>query len=274
MRIAIVHPAMMTDRLAEAFARAVDIGVDGVEVHYASAAIAAVLNDPGHAAQLKEAAFASGLAVAGLCLDCFCAEPALIGRPEIVDRSQHVLLGAMGTAGEAGAAVVAVPFFGKNTIEADGEFDRAAAALLEMIEHAEETGVVLAIESTLAIHQQENLLNLLGYPPEAGIYYNTAVAVSRKQDPATAIRQLGSDAIAQVRIRDVRVVEGAPPDFGVPIGSGDIDFDAVGMALAAVGFDGWVVVEPPPVDDEAGALAVAAEAVRFTRAALKDVVGQ
>ena len=274
MQIAIAHPALATDRLDEMFVRAKQIGADGLEVHYASAAIATALNDPEHAAELKQAAAGADLAVAGLCLDCFCAEPALIGRPEMIGRSQHVLLGAMGTAGQAGARMVAVPFFGKNAIEIDDEFDRAANALLEMIDHAEEAGVVLAIESTLASHRQENLLTHLGNTAESGIYYNTAVALSRKYDLATGIRHLGPDAIAQVRFRDVRIAEAAPPDFNVPLGEGNVDFHTVVMALRAVSFDGWVVVEPPHVEDEARALPAARAAVRFTRAVLEDATVQ
>ena len=143
---------------------------------------------------------------------------------------------------------------------------RAAEALAEMVDPAEEAGVLLVIESSLAFHQQEFLLNYLGSTGAVKVCCNTAVALSRKFDVVTGIRQLSSEAIAYVRLKDVRIAEGKPPDFTVPLGEGDVDFRAVMQALRAVGYDGWAVVDPPPSDEALRKpLPAARKAVDFAR---------
>jgi len=274
MRIAIVHPALGTEDLREAFALAADAGADGIEIRYASAATATVLGRPEHARQLAELTGKTEVAIPSLHLDCFRAEPALIGRQEIIDGAQQVLLRALGAASEAGAEMVTVPFFGKNAIELEEELTRAANALLDMVEHAEEAGVVIAVESTLAFHQEQFLLNHLGSTGDVKVCCNTGVALSRKLDVVTGIRQLPAGDIAFVRFRDVRIAEGAPPDFDVPLGEGHVDFGAVVQAIHAVGYDGWVIVEPPPVGGgPREAVRAAEKAVDFAREILKDAAG-
>ena len=245
MRIGIIHPAVGEEELEDVFARAAEAGADGVEVHYASAATALALNDPLHADRLAAAATDSGLAISSLCLHCLAATPSLIGRPEVIQSGQQVVLRALGCAAQAGARAVTIPFFGKNTIEIEEELSRAADALLELVDQAEEVGVVLAVESGLAFHQQQFLLDRLGNTGFVRISCNPAVAVARKLDMPTGIRQLGAPAIAQVRLKDVRLVEGGLPDFDVPLGEGDVDFRAVAQALRAVAYDGWAIAEPP-----------------------------
>jgi len=273
MQIGIVHPALGEETLAATFAHAAKVGVEGVEVHYASAAIATALGRPEHARELKAAAADAGLAIPSLSLGCLGAQPSLIGRPELIESGQQLLLRALACAAEAGAEMIVVPFFGKNVIEIEDELNRAAEALLEMVEHAEEAGVVLAVESTLAFHQEEFLLSYLGNAPEVRISCNTGVALSRKLDVVTGIRQLPAGGIAQVRFKDVRIAEGAPPDFDVPLGEGDVDFRAVVQALRAVGYDGWVIVDPPIADAESP-VPVVKRAVQFARDILQNAGGE
>ena len=267
MRIAIVHHVLGAEELADIFAFAARARADGVEIHYASAGVATALGQPEHARRLAELSAETGLAVPSLCLTCFRGEPALIGRPEIIERAEQTLLHALGAAAEAGAEMVTVPFFGKNAIEVEDELRRAADALLDVVDHAEEAGVVIAVDSTLPFHQQQFLLSHVGNTGDVKVCCNTGVALSRKLDVATGIRQLPPQAIAQARFKDVRITEGAPPDFDVPLGEGDVDFRAVVQALRAVGFDGWVVVEPAAANAE-DLLPAAQQAVNFARSVL------
>lgn len=274
MRIAVVHPALGADEPREIFARAAKAGAAGAEVHYASAAIASVLGDGEHAEQLRLAADKAHVAIAGLCLDCLNAHPALIGRPGVIETTHQLILRALGAAAAAGARNLTIPFFGKNAIELESEFTRATDALFEMVDHAEEAGICLALETTLPCHQQENLLIHLGNSDYAKISCNTAVALSRKADVATAIRQLGAERIAQVRCRDVRIAEGMPPDYDVPLGEGDVDFHAVAQSLQAVGFEGWVIVDPPmPEPASKRPVAAARKAVEFARNLFEGAAG-
>jgi sugar phosphate isomerase/epimerase len=274
MRIGIVHPALGAEVLDEAFARAAQAGADGVEVDYASAALATALGDAAHAKELADAAKGAGVAAVALRLTCLREQPSLIGRPEMIGDYQHLLLSALGCAAEAGAPIVTVPFFGKNTIEVEDELSRAADALLEMVDHAEEAGVVLSVESTLAFHQQEFLINHLGNTGDVKVCCNTAVGLSRKLDVPMGLRQLGAGAIAFVRFRDVRMAENEPPDFDVPLGEGHVDFRAVAQAIHAIGYDEWVVVDPIVTEQTLNdPVPTAQAAVAFARELLQNTVG-
>jgi sugar phosphate isomerase/epimerase len=273
MRIGIIHPAVGEEELENVLARAAQAGAEGVEFHYASAATALALNEPLHAARLAAAATESGLAISSLCLHCLAAVPSLIGRPEVIQTGQQVVLRALGCAAAAGVGAVTIPFFGKCTIEVEEELNRAADALGELVDQAEEVGVVLAVESSLAFHQQQFLLDRLGNTGFVKVSCNPAVALARKLDMPTGLRQLGAGAIAQVRIKDVRLVEGGPPDFDVPLGQGNVDFRAVAQAMLAISYDGWVIAEPPvTVQTAKDPLANARQAVAFAKA-LFDGVG-
>ena len=83
---------------------------------------------------------------------------------------------------------------------------------------------------------------------------------------ATAIRDLGREAIGQIHFRDVRISEGQPPDYNLALGEGNVDFRAVVQALRAIGYDGWIILETPPGADP---LASASANLAFARDALK-----
>lgn len=249
MRLGITHTTLPAGNLAEAFSQAARLGAGGIEIDYPSTGMAAALKSPQHAEQLKRAAGESGVAIASLCLTFLRNEPALIGRPETIKRNVELVIRALGCAAEAGADMVVLPFFGKNTIEVEDELTRATGALLDLVEHAEEAGVVLAVESTLPFHQQEYLLTQFGKTGDVKVCCNTAVATARKLDAPTGLRKLGADALAMVRFNDVKIVEGAAADYAVQFGTGNVDFGAVVQALRAIGYDGWTMVQPPEAHD-------------------------
>ncbi len=250
MRPGITHTAIAAENLTDAFSQAARLGAAGIEIDYPSTGIASTLNVPEHAEQLKRAAGDSGVAIAGLCLSYLRNEPALIGRPETIERNVELAIRALGCAAETGADMVVLPFFGKNAIEIEDELTRATDALLDLVEHAENAGIVLAVESTLPFHQQEYLLSQLGETGDVKICCNTAVATSRKLDAPTGLRKLGADSLAMVRFKDVKIVEGAVPDCEVQFGTGNVDFGAIIQALRAIGYDGWAMVQPPEVGDK------------------------
>jgi len=245
MRLGINHTTLPAKDLAEAFSQAARLGAAGIEIDYPSTGMAAALKNPEHAGQLKRLAGESGVAVASLCLSFLRDEPALIGRPETIERNVELVIRALGCAAEAGADMVVLPFFGKNVIEVEDELARATGALLDLVEHAEEAGVVLAIESTLPFHQQEYLLTQLGKTGDVKVCCNTAVATARKLDAPTGLRKLGADALAMVRFNDVKLIEGAAADYAVGFGTGNVDFGAAVQALRAIGYDGWAIIQPP-----------------------------
>ena len=254
MRIGISTLSAGPVTLDTAFALARQAGAEGIEVAYSGKPGAqALVRWTEEAERLKALAAKGGLALAGLNLAFLCEAPSLIGARQAAARWQPIVRDALTVAAATQAGTVIVPFFARNAIETQDHLDRAAAALADLVEGAEDAGVVLGIESSLNFDQQQFLLDYLGKSPFAKVCYDTGQALARKLDVPTGIRDLGAERIAQVHIKDVRIAEAQPPDFTVALGEGSVDFPAVAQALKAVGFDGWTVLETPPTDDPAAA---------------------
>lgn len=257
MRLGILNKSLSGDSLQAAFDLARQAGAEGVEIAYSTTQEARQLRRwEEHAQAVSAMVGDTGLAVPSLNLACLCGAPSLIGSSDVVESSLGLVRSAISAARAIGARVVVVPFFGKNAIEVERELGKAADALARLAEPAEEAGVILGVESTLNSNQQLFLLDHLGHTGNVRIYFDTGDSLAHKFDVATGIRDLGGERIVQVHLKDVRIAEGAPPDFDVALGQGDVDFRAVAQALAAVRFDGWGILETPPgADPLAGARA-------------------
>lgn len=266
MKIGIMDSFLGAETRAEGFRLAAEAGAEGVEVVYASTDQTKQL-DENHAAELKDLAEQHKLAIPSLCIGVVNHTPSLITGAEAAGETLELLRRAIDFAAAAGADVLLVPFFEKNAIETSEELDKAAEALNELVEPAEQTGVTLGVESSLNADQLEYLLDALTGSPNVKVYYDTANAFARKLDPVTFIRDLGPGRIAQVHFKDVRVTSGQPPEFDIPLGNGDVDFRGVMQALRAVEYDGWVVIEAGGGDDP---LEAAKTNIAFARELLKD----
>jgi hexulose-6-phosphate isomerase len=265
MRLGFMHHLLGADRLDEAFARASSLGLDGLEVSYGPQQ-ASWLADPDHSRELQQLAARNNLAVCSLCMGFVCTGPSLVEAPAEISRAIETIERGIGVASDAGAKVVLVPFFGASAIEVEAELTRAIDAITELSATAERLGVVLGVESTLNLNQQQFLLEHFAGSDFVKIYYDTGNALGRKLDLPTMVRQLGPAAIAGMHFKDIKTAPSAPPDSAIKLGQGNVDFSAVVQAMRAVKYDGWVVLETPPLDD---AMNTARENIKFARDLLK-----
>lgn len=252
MRLGIVSTVVGASDLAEAFGRAAAAGAEGIEIAYSSLGDERLLAQDDHPRAVGELAARHKLEIPSLNLAFLCREMALIGQGPAAERAQGNITLALKQARAIGAKVVLIPFFGKNTIETEQELERATELLMPLVEQAEEAQIILGIESTLNLSQKRFLLDQLGSSDFVKLYYDVGNAVGRRLDAATGIRELGAQAIAQVHFKDVRLSEGAPPDFDVALGAGNVDFSRIIQALKAVRYDGWIMLETPPGSDPVG----------------------
>jgi sugar phosphate isomerase/epimerase len=246
MQFGIMSTALAAEGLEQALGQAAEAGADGLEVVYQTDRQAAELSIGGYPARLRQAAEDAGVKVPSICLGVLCRRPSLIGTPEQIAGGRQKVLAAIQAAAEGGVETVLVPFFAHNAIEMDEELSRAAEALAALAEPAEQAGVTLGVESTLNFGQQQFLLDSVGHSHAVRMYVDTANALARKLDFATGLRDLGSAGVAQIHFKDVRLVEGQPPDYAVALGEGNVDFQAAARAIEAIGYDGWIVMETPP----------------------------
>jgi sugar phosphate isomerase/epimerase len=224
-------------------------GLDGIEV---------TLGADDAVKQFADAAFRrtfrQTLTKAGCEAPSFC--PGLLNQgnlgnsePDLVKRAGHVLDTVIDAAPDVGARVVLVPFFGKADLKGDAKVDLLVERIKPFADRARTKKLVLALETTLPARSLLSVLERIG-SPAVKVYYDLANAVWQKYDPAAEIRELGP-AIAQVHLKD-NVAD--PKGWGgfriVPLGSGRVDFASCAMALRAVRYDGWYVLETAVVDND------------------------
>ena len=261
MRIGIQQTALGKVSLAKCFSRARRAGAEGIGLCYRTADEARGLGDARHVSTLHSFVERFDVSIAGLHLGVMCEDAWLIGPAGLIAQSQQLVRQAIATAAELGCPDVIVPFFGRNRIELPTEFDTAGAAMSELAETAEEQRVVLAVESSLHLGQLQQLLAGCG-SDFVKVCLDTGDVTACRHDAASMISALGAHDIAQVHIKDVRIVSGLAPDFNVRLGRGDVPFRGVANALQSVGYDGWVVLETPPGDDNGS---IAAAHVEYAR---------
>jgi hexulose-6-phosphate isomerase len=266
MHLGILQTSVASDSLEKAFQIARAAGAQGLEVACQSESdVEALFSDAG-VKTINRLRQMHALEVPSLALNLLCANASLFGSGSEVARACKLITQAMHAAGIVGAQVVLVPFFGKATIETDLELDRVIGNLLDLAEQADAAEVTLGVESTLNADQQLYLLSHMAPYTSVKMYFDTGNMLARKLDPAKCLRDLGKGNICQMHFKDCRLSrEGEPPDFKVALGQGNVDFKAVANAMAAVGFDGWVVLETPAGED---ALASAKANLDFARGVL------
>jgi sugar phosphate isomerase/epimerase len=215
------------------------------------------LRSPDRLEGLRRARAATGLAVPSLVLGEHSDRGGIADtEPIVAERAREDIEQTVRWAAELGAAAILVPFFGRAELSDDVDLDRAAAALRPLCERAAERGVTLCYEGTLPAHRITVLAERVG-SQAFGCYFDVANPVPRGMDTATEIRALG-DLVRCVHFKDARVHVG-----DVHPGLGLVDFSATSEALAAIGYDGWLVLETP-----AGPPELVARDLAFARSVL------
>ena len=263
MPVGILQCSLDPDQPGTSFQLASQAGADGMELACASDKQADAMLSEEAVAQVAQWKQQYGLQVPGIALAVLSQTESLFGKPKVAEAADRLIRRALATAKAIGAETVILPFLGKATIEFDPELDRVIDALPELAEEAEQADLTLGIECTLNVNQQLHLLEHLSMYASVKACYDTGCALVRRLDPATFLRDLGPGNICQIHFRDVRLGEdGRPPEWNVALGEGDVDFSAVASAIAAMSYEGWIVLETPATDDP---LAAAKVNMQFAR---------
>ncbi len=266
-KLGIMSACLQAQGMEEAFSRAKQAGADGLEVCYSNENEALSLGKADHVRQLTDLASSTGVAISSLALTVLCRERTLLGDDKHTDAALDIIERALDTAASVGAPVLLVPFFGKNVIDLEDDLRKACNALSEVVDTAEQAGVIIGVESTINFNQQHYMIENLGATGWVRSYLDTGNALARKLDLPTGIRDLAGEAIAGIHFKDVHIKEGHPADANIKLGEGDVDFDACVLAMEAIGYDGWVVLETASLDDP---VATAKTNLDFARNALAN----
>jgi hexulose-6-phosphate isomerase len=197
-----------------------------------------ILSEDG-AGEIQRAGARHGVSVRSLCADGFIHLPLVdaSARDERLDLLNRLITAAHRIA----ARIVVLPFLEGNAF---ASMSHAATVLRQMassLDRAADARVTLAVESDWPAAGLHALLDEAAHP-SLGLCYDTGNAVSSGFDPAREIRALGS-RVVEVHIKDRR------KGRSVPLGEGEVDFEAVLAALDDIGFTGPLILETPAGGD-------------------------
>jgi sugar phosphate isomerase/epimerase len=252
MRIAIMESSFPGSDRATAAELTAQAGAQGLELIFPDRRAVDALSDDSRRAGITQSVADAGVVVSCLALTAICRTDGLVRPTENTAAAMDLIREALLAAADMGVSAVLVPFFGQSAIELEDDFKVACDCLLELSEAAEDAGVMIGVESNLAVNQQHVMLGHTGGGASVRHYFDTGNVLLRKRDPATEIRDLGTDALVGVHFKDAIVRSGQQAATDVLMGDGQVNFQAAAQSLKAVGYDGWVTLETPGLDDPAG----------------------
>ena len=236
----------------EGLAVAAELGFDGVEVCIGGDYATSALWAEGGAEQMRAAADAAGVAISSLSPGIFARLHPLADEPAQREEGERVMGQTIALCGPLGAGDILVPMFPRDYATWDeDQWDTFAAGLRRLAGQAESAGVTLGLETTMDAETLARLLDRIG-SPAAGVYYDVANTTNFGFDAPAELRALG-DRVVMIHVKDTDQRD---------LGEGRVPFDEVKAAIAAIGYDGWLVLETPRGDD---AVASARKNLAFTR---------
>lgn len=232
--------------IMDTFLLLADLGYDGVE-----------LDAPNDLpmGEVLAARDRSGLAIPGVINSMHWKAPLTDADPATRKIGVDAMRTALDNAKEYGAStVLLVPGVVNAETTYTTAYTRAQDEIRKVLDHAEATGVSIALENVwndflLSPLEAARFVDEFEHP-SLGWYFDVG-NVLRYGRPAHWIEALGS-RILKVDIKEyslTRMVEhGVWKGFDVEIGEGDCDWATVNRALAAVNYSGWGSAEVPGGD--------------------------
>lgn len=211
-----------------AFDVARQIGLDGVQVSYNSAADEAFLAKKENLDAIRAASKRTGVKVASLA----------IGRLNDIPykseaRTEEWVSNAVDAAKALGVRDILLAFFSKNDLRNDEAGKKAVVERLKKVApKAEKAGVVLAIESYLSAQEHLDIIQAVG-SPAVKVYYDFRNATDAGYDIFKEITMLGTRYISEIHTKE----------NGQLLGQGTLDWPRIRRALADIGYAGWMQIE-------------------------------
>ena len=189
---------------------------------------------------IKFEARRTGVEAASICLHLlnYDEHSPASGNAEHREAGREIIRNAIEACAIIGASVILVPFFGTAALKSEEQTQRLIDEMRGLSPVAEERGVCLALETSLEAPQLARVVESIG-SDLVKVYFDTGNTASKGLDVVREITALGG-LIAQVHVKD---------HPSRTLGEGDIDFAEALAALEDTGFDGYLVLETPSLDD-------------------------
>lgn len=220
----------------EGLAVAAAVGLDGLEISAAadngSPGDVLAVADAERRAAYKEQSKEHGVVVSSVAMGLLNGFP-MVSEPRAMAWTEQTIDGTK----DLGATVMLMAFFGKGDLRDKSgalktkDVDVLVGQLKELAPKAEQAGVILGLENTLSAEQNLDILGRV-QSNAVRVYYDVGNSTANGYDVPAEIRLLG-DRICQIHFKDNKG----------HLGKGEVDMSAVGTAMRAIGYAGWVVLE-------------------------------
>lgn len=259
-----IFPAAWTPvQKVEATAR---VGATGLELNIDANQLWTQRLDTAERQALRRGAADAGVAITSLCMNAHWVFNLASPDVRIRDLGVSLLLDAVRMAGELGAGAVLVPGCDQDQSPAD-RWELFRDGVMQAVGLAEQSGVQLALEAVgkpflLSTGLLLEMIDACGGSPCLGVYLDVGNSTRGGMDPAAEIRAAAGRAVL------CHVKDWNPQDESDRrLGAGGVDFAASLSALAAIGYDGFLLAELPPDPKDGDAVA------RHSVAFLTELIG-
>jgi hexulose-6-phosphate isomerase len=187
-------------------------------------------NTPG-ITRLKSLIESTGVCICSVCADYFMDKPFLrCGKKELDERLQE-LARILRNGRAVGVNRVVIPFVDASAICSSEDLHTVRDALRSALPLADETGVEIHMETSLAPAEFAKLLDSIPHP-RLKVNYDSGNSASLGYSPLDEFAAYG-DRIGSVHIKD-RLLKGGT----VPLGTGNADFPALFSCLEKIEYRG------------------------------------
>jgi hexulose-6-phosphate isomerase len=163
--------------------------------------------------------------------------------PTVREEAVELMLHLIDMCAEAGIGKILTAFFGDQAIETQEDVQRAVEGVRQCAPKAESQGVTLALEGTVDVDTWLRMIKMID-SEAVSIYYDVGNALRFGHDGPAELRRLDEEGLlAQIHIKDMTY-----DHRNMPLGEGDVDWDAVGEALREISYDDYLVLETPRSD--------------------------
>lgn len=189
---------------------------------------------------IGEAAQHTGIDVASICLHLLNHEeysPASV-RKDHRKLGSKIVKNSIEACSSIGASVILMPFFGSAALKSEEQRRLLVGEMKKLSTKAESNAVHLALETSLEAPEMVRIVDSIE-SDFVKIYFDTGNVVVQGYDLVQEIDTLG-ERIVQVHVKD---------HPGGTLGKGKIDFDEVIGRLRSIGFEGYLILETPALNN-------------------------
>lgn len=212
----------------EAFERAKQIGLDGIQVSYNTGKDEKGLSVPETLQAIREASARTGVEVSSLAIGELNRVP-YKSQP----KTEEWVWNSVDAAKALGVKVILLAFFSEGDLRNDEAGKKAVISRLKKVApHAEKQGITLGIESWLSGQEHLDIIHAVG-SKAVKVYYDFRNSADAGHDIYKEIPMLGKDLICEIHMKE----------NGQRLGEGPLDWPRVAKAVKDIGYEGWMQIE-------------------------------